>query len=270
MAVVIKIIILFFSFVIGLNNIENWNAICAIVSFLLFGYIFYSLNKQYKHFINNEYDYYCPYKHTYKDYEADDYWNFNWNRSKNYIYYDSYSVNKSTIKSIETKFKKKKHNFIEFCDKPKFLIKNNNDMEIDNLRTEKPKISFDKVLTNIETNEKRNNKLDGSSVIMIVNDDKIDDIKKSVYDVIIKTLNKYTLSPNERYALLQSFYYIDICPMSIVIYVDKFILEKAHLSEDDLHKDELVDKIRDVLYCPNMDINFVNLECVNLLNYYLK
>lgn len=264
MSVLVKIIILLFSFIIGLNHVDYGNGICSVISFSLCLYVFLNLRKQYKYYVGNNWHYSLTNNYSLFD---------NNNRyNSNTYYYNSSSTNKTTIKFLEKKIKKKKHNFIEFCDEPKFLVKKEEckDMTINNSNPKKPKLDLTNVLNKVETNEKRNKKLDGSEVIMVINDDKIDNIKKTVYDVIIKTLDKYKLSPNERYALLQSFYYIDICPLSVVIYIDKFILEKAHLNESHLHADELVDKIRDVLYCPNMDVTFVDLKCINLLNFYLK
>lgn len=264
MAVLVKIIILLFSFIIGLHHVEYGNGICSVISFSLCLYLFLNLRKQYKYYVGNNWHYSLT--NNYSWFDSKSY------KNDTYYYYDSTSANRATIKLLEKKIKKKKHNFVEFCDKPKFLVKKEEekDMIINNSNPKKPKLNLTNVLNKVESNEKRNNKLDGCEVIMINNDDKLDNIKTSVYEVIIKTLDKYKLSPNERYALLQSFYYIDICPMSVVIYIDKFILEKAHLNESHLHADELVDKIRDVLYCPNMDVTFVDLKCVNLLNFYLK
>lgn len=272
MAVLVKIIILLFSFIIGLNHVDYGNGICSVISFSLCLYLFLNLRKQYKYYIEDNWHYSLTNNYSFKN----KFWDDSWFDSKsyknnNYYYYNSTSANKETIKLLEKNIKKKKHNFVEFCDKPKILVnREEKDMIINNSNPKKPKLNLTNVLNKVESNEKRNNKLDGSEVIMINNNDKLDNIKTSVYEVIIKTLGKYKLSPNERYALLQSFYYIDICPMSVVIYIDKFILEKAHLNETHLHADELVDKIRDVLYCPNMDVTFVDLKCVNLLNFYLK
>lgn len=272
MAVFVKIIIFLFSFLIGLNHVDCGNVMCSIISFLLFIYLFYNLKNQCDNYVNGNWRYSSPNSYYCKN----SYWNDSWLDNKNYnhgtYYYDNSLFNKQTIKLLEKKIKKKKHNFIEFCGEPKYLVKkeDKNDMIINNSNPNKPKLDLSNVINKIESNEKRNNKLDGNDVIMIINDSKLDNIKKTVYEVIIKTLDKYKLSPNERYALLQSFYYIDICPMSVVIYIDKFILEKAHLNESYLHADELVDKIRDALYCPNMDVMFIDLNCVNLLNFYLK
>lgn len=271
MAVLIKLLILMFSFIIGLNNIEYENVICSVVSFSLFLYFFYNLRKQYINYIRGNWRYSSTNNYSVKTKFWDDSWFDTGNYANESYYYKSYSINKSTIKILEKKIKKKKHNFIEFCDEPKYLKKENKkNMTVDNSSPNKPKLDLNNVLVKTESNEKRNEKLDGNDVIMIINDNKLDDIKKKVYDVIIKTLTKYHLSPNEKYALLQSFFYIDICPMSVVIYIDNFILEKAHLTESYLRKDELVDKIRDILYCPNMDVTFVDLNCVNLLNYHLS
>ena len=273
MAVLVKIIILLFSFIIGLNHVDYGNCICSVISFSLCLYLYFNLRKQYKNYAGDNWRYSSTNNYSLKNKFWDDSWFDNNNSyNSNTYYYNSSSTNKTTIKFLEKKIKKKKHNFIEFCDEPKFLVKKEEckDMTINNSNPKKPKLDLTNVLNKVEANEKRNKKLDGSEVIMVINDDKIDNIKKTVYDVIIKTLDKYKLSPNERYALLQSFYYIDICPMSVVIYIDKFILEKAHLNVSHLHEDELVDKIRDVLYCPNMDVTFIDLNHVNLLNYYLK
>lgn len=270
MAVFIKIILVIFSFIIGLNNIDYGNVICSITSFSVFLYFFINLKEQYKNCINDNWVYSDTNHYSIKRKIWDDSW-FN-NSSYDYDYgnyYNSSILNKSTIKILEKKIKKKKHNFIEFCEEPKFLKKYNKNMIVDNSDSNKPKLDLYNVIEKSET-EKVNKKMDGNDVIMVINDNNIDNIKKNIYDVIIKTLNKYNLSPNERYALFQSFFYIDVCPMSIVIYIDNFIIGKAHLNESNLHKDELVDKIRDVLYCPNMDVTFVDLNCVNLLNYYLS
>lgn len=67
-----------------------------------------------------------------------------------------------------------------------------------------------------------------------------------------------------------SFNYIDLCPTSIVIYIDNFILQKAELNESDLCKEEIIRALKKELCFPKLDIQFVDYKNVNLLNYFLK
>ena len=162
-------------------------------------------------------------------------------------------------------------NFLEFCGNKKYLV-NPQETTIDNKSKEKPKVDMVSVIQEIEQNSvsDKNNNLNGEDVIFIINNNTVDDAKKKIYNCILKIINKESLKPNKRYALLQSFNYIDICPASIVIYIDNFILQKAELSEKDLCKEEIICSLKKELCFQKLDVQFVEYKNVSLLNYYLK
>lgn len=263
MIVLVKIIVLFFSFALSLSHLNNQNVICAVISIILFLYFLNNLTNQYKNYINDNWRYTKPSRYNFNNINSSYNWDYSindipsrWNDS------DKGVTTKSVIKNLSKTIVNNKHNFIEFCDKPRFLIEQSDYYDKRN-NDNGDLMKF----TDYDSNQED---LVNNSVIMVINDAKINDTRKIIYESILSVFNKYSFKPNEKYALLESFYYIDICPMSIIIYVDKFIIAKAHLNETDLHKDEIIDNIKDALYCPNIDINFIDLNCVNLLNYYLK
>ena len=273
----IKIIILLFAFASIFTFANNGNAQCVICCIIMVGYIIYDLRQSYIRFIYGE----CTdihsrrkYKNTDSEWDGWDEWFGDYSNSL-YVTNKTYQKTESNRESIK-KIEKNMHlsdNFLEFCGNKKYLV-NPQEITIDNKSKEKPKVDMVSVINEIEQNsvsdKNNNNNLNGEDVIFIINNNTVDDAKKKIYNCILKIINKESLKPNKRYALLQSFNYIDICPASIVIYIDNFILQKAELSEKDLCKEEIICSLKKELCFQKLDVQFVEYKNVSLLNYYLK
>lgn len=271
----IKIIILLFAFASIFTFANNGNAQCVICCIIMVGYIIYDLRQSYIRFMYGE----CTdinsrskYKNNDSEWDGWDEWFGNYNNSL-YAINNTYQKTESNRESIK-KIEKNMHlsdNFLEFCGNKKYLV-NPQEITIDNKSKEKPKVDMVSVIKEIEQNSvsDKNSNLNGEDVILIINNNTVDDAKKKIYNCILKIINKESLKPNKRYALLQSFNYIDICPASIVIYIDNFILQKAELSEKDLCKEEIICSLKKELCFQKLDVQFVEYKNVSLLNYYLK
>lgn len=271
----IKIIILLFAFASIFTFANNGNAQCVICCIIMVGYIIYDLRQSYIRFMYGE----CTdinsrskYKNNDSEWDGWDEWFGDYNNSL-YAINNTYQKTESNRESIK-KIEKNMHlsdNFLEFCGNKKYLV-NPQEITIDNKSKEKPKVDMVSVIKEIEQNNvsDKNNNLNGEDVIFIINNNTVDDAKKKIYNCILKIINKESLKPNKRYALLQSFNYIDICPASIVIYIDNFILQKAELSEKDLCKEEIICSLKKELCFQKLDVQFVEYKNVSLLNYYLK
>lgn len=271
----IKIIILLFAFASIFTFANNGNAQCVICCIIMVGYIIYDLRQSYIRFMYGE----CTdinsrskYKKNDSEWDGWDEWFGDYNNSL-YAINNTYQKTESNRESIK-KIEKNMHlsdNFLEFCGNKKYLV-NPQETTIDNKSKEKPKVDMVSVIKEIEQNSisDKNNNLNGEDVIFIINNNTVDDAKKKIYNCILKIINKESLKPNKRYALLQSFNYIDICPASIVIYIDNFILQKAELSEKDLCKEEIICSLKKELCFQKLDVQFVEYKNVSLLNYYLK
>ena len=271
----IKIIILLFAFASIFTFANNGNAQCVICCIIMVGYIIYDLRQSYIRFMYGE----CTdinsrskYKNNDSEWDGWDEWFGDYNNSL-YAINNTYQKTESNRESIK-KIEKNMHlsdNFLEFCGNKKYLV-NPQETTIDNKSKEKPKVDMVSVIKEIEQNNvsDKNNNLNGEDVIFIINNNTVDDAKKKIYNCILKIINKESLKPNKRYALLQSFNYIDICPASIVIYIDNFILQKAELSEKDLCKEEIICSLKKELCFQKLDVQFVEYKNVSLLNYYLK
>lgn len=271
----IKIIILLFAFASIFTFANNGNAQCVICCIIMVGYIIYDLRQSYIRFMYGE----CTdinsrskYKNNDSEWDGWDEWFGDYNNSL-YAINNTYQKTESNRESIK-KIEKNMHlsdNFLEFCGNKKYLV-NPQETTIDNKSKEKPKVDMVSVIKEIEQNSvsDKNTNLNGEDVIFIINNNTVDDAKKKIYNCILKIINKESLKPNKRYALLQSFNYIDICPASIVIYIDNFILQKAELSEKDLCKEEIICSLKKELCFQKLDVQFVEYKNVSLLNYYLK
>lgn len=271
----IKIIILLFAFASIFTFANNGNAQCVICCIIMVGYIIYDLRQSYIRFMYGE----CTdinsrskYKNNDSEWDGWDEWFGDYNNSL-YAINNTYQKTESNRESIK-KIEKNMHlsdNFLEFCGNKKYLV-NPQETTIDNKSKEKPKVDMVSVIKEIEQNSvsDKNTNLNGEDVIFIINNNTVDDAKKKIYNCILKIINKESLKPNKRYALLQSFNYIDICPASIVIYIDNFILQKAELSEKDLCKEEIICSLKKELCFQKLDVQFVEYKNVSLLDYYLK
>lgn len=272
----IKIIILFFAFANIFTFLDNCNAECAVCCIVMVGYIIYDLRKSYIRFMYGA----CTdihssrkRKNNYNEWDCWDEWYGDYYNNSSHASNNTYQKTETHRESIK-KIEKNMHlsdNFLEFCGEKTYLVKPQ-EIIVDNKSKAKPTIDMMSVIKEIEqtnTSDKNNN-LNGEDVIFIINNDTVDDVKKKVYDCILSIVNKDSLKPNKRYALLQSFNYIDLCPTSIVIYIDNFILQKAELNESDLCKEEIICALKKELCFPKLDIQFVDYKNVNLLNYFLK
>ena len=220
----IKIIILLFAFASIFTFANNGNAQCVICCIIMVGYIIYDLRQSYIRFIYGE----CTDIHSRSkdknnnsEWDGWDEWFGDYNNSL-YAINNTYQKTESNRESIK-KIEKNMHlsdNFLEFCGNKKYLV-NPQEITIDNKSKEKPKVDMVSVIKEIEQNSvsDKNTNLNGEDVIFIINNNTVDDAKKKIYNCILKIINKESLKPNKRYALLQSFNYIDICPASIVIYI---------------------------------------------------
>lgn len=259
MSVLLKLVLLSLSFIMALTHYEYGNVMCMSIAICSFLFISYDLFRMYKMFMNFSVNYHDSNKSTstlLNAYERHDYIGKNDDYCPTYTRV-SHSVNNKrvdAIKMIEDSMSAKKKNFIDFVG-------------------DKKKISYTSNFKQKEEKKNkptRNSKFDGGEVLMINNSEHVDGVDKLVYDAIIEVIDSETLKPNERYAILQSFYHIDVIPMMINIYVDKFILSKARLDETYLNKDKIIKKIQEKLKNENIVIIFSELKAVNLLNYYLK
>ena len=92
---------------------------------------------------------------------------------------------------------------------------------------------------------------------------------ESVYRVLYRMLGRQNLTVNQKYALLQSIFYVDIFSMSVVIYVDRNILERSGLNDSHLQKDIVTKWIKKILHDEEINVIFEDIGYTSLLNYYL-
>lgn len=261
MTILAKLLLAAISFVMIFTHYDYGNTICETIAICAFLYLSYNLYNTYKMFM--DYKTYVVKGNEYTSISDNDFREFNFESyDTSYTYNTSSDFNapkikrRSVIELIENNFSVKKKNFVEFIgDKKKAEYTSNYKPKCESVT--KRKVT-------------RNSKFDGGEVLMIKNSEFVDGVDKIVYDSIIEVINTKTLKPNERYALLQSFYHIDVVPMMINIYIDRFILAKANLTEEHIYKDEIIKKIKGKLKDENTVIVFSDLKAVNLLNYYLK
>lgn len=216
--------------------------------------------------------------------EETPYWSYydNYNNPNKVKYYSSehkeqftivpeFNHKKNAIKEIESNNKINK-NIIEIGDN---VIVDDEEIEVDNTRhnkpiisksalIEKPKPSFAKV-----TVPEKKTKVIKSDCIFVNNGDVLSKEQESVYRVLYKMLNKQELTPNQRYALLQSIFYVDIFSMSVIIYVDKKILNRSGLNETHLQKEIITKWVKKVLHDEDINVIFEDVGYTSLINYYL-
>ena len=259
MAIFLKTIILFITFICGCSLSLEGNVRCALTCFCISAYIIYDMRERYIGYLRGE----C--KDVYGKNNNQDRWDEWYNthpQSKTYSTV-KHIKNVSNIQDVKKKIKLS-NNFVEFCGKKTFAVK------VEDKVVEKPTIDMDAVWAEIERVEAQNETSSyGNDLVMIINDDTVDEMRTKVYDCILNVLDNPKRGANERYALLQSFVHIDICPTSIIIYVDKNILKKAKLSVSDLCETEITCALRSALYFPQLEVQFVDYKPINLLNYFL-
>lgn len=108
------------------------------------------------------------------------------------------------------------------------------------------------------------------TAILIKNKSSLTNEEKGTYKTIIDVLKKYDMMADKKYALFQSFIFIDVYKEGIIIYIDYDILKKAQLNETHLHKDEIISALRKAMHCDQLIVQFEEYKVKNLLNYFLE
>ena len=109
-----------------------------------------------------------------------------------------------------------------------------------------------------------------SEAILIKNESSVVTERLGTYKTILEVLNKEELLADKKYALLQSFQFIDVCQEGIIIYIDYNLLKKAKLEEKHLRKEEIITELRKALHCDNLLVQFAEYKHKSLLNYFLE
>lgn len=142
---------------------------------------------------------------------------------------------------------------------------------LDATKASKPVLDFQNIILQPQTTQ---TKIDTTNVsaeaILIKNESVVVNERLGVYKTLIEVLQKEELLADKKYALFQSFTFIDVCEQGIVIYIDYGILKKAHLEEKHLHKEDIVVSLRKALHCDNLLVQFVEYKHKSLLNYFLE
>ena len=142
---------------------------------------------------------------------------------------------------------------------------------IDLTKENKPSISMDNIqleTSNVVTKSINNNvskqETQTDTAILIRNKSTLTNEEKGTYKTIIEVLDKYELMADKKYALLQSFVFIDVCQEGIIIYIDYDILKKAKLDEIHLHKEEIISLLKEKMHCQQLIVQFEEYKVKNL------
>ena len=121
---------------------------------------------------------------------------------------------------------------------------------------------------NIDEVTKSDNETSSSSkeVIMIINDSEVDRNRKGTYKTIIDVIKSKKYPTSKCCRLLKAIDYIDMGENSITIYVNDRDLDDS----DVMPNDEIKNALRRDLHSYNLEINFVNLKCVSVFDYYIE
>lgn len=107
--------------------------------------------------------------------------------------------------------------------------------------------------------------------ILVENNKDMSNEKIGAYKTIISVLeNNEKLLADKKYALYQSFAYIDVNQEGIVIYIDYDILKKAKLTKEQLHQEEIIKALKTAMHCEQLMVIFDEYKPKNLLNYFLE
>ena len=106
--------------------------------------------------------------------------------------------------------------------------------------------------------------------ILIENDSTLPNNKLGVYKTIIEVLEKQELPNDKRYALYQSFAYIDAVKEGIIIYIDYNLLNKSQIDKSKLRQEEITIALRKALHCEQLLVVFEEYKSKTLLNYFLE
>lgn len=245
-----KIILLVIAFVLNKYYFLETNYVGCVICSCIIIYLIKNIVHEFKNWIDGQYLY--PKGSINHDWD-NDYYNHESTAWDNTSLYGHPSNN---IEAIEKKIRLAK-NFISFCDEK---VVKNKPIIATHQASSKSTITF--IPSNNDTNT--------INTFTIKNEDTVDSVKELVYKTILKVLNKQTFKPNEKYALLQSFYYIDINPTIINIYIDQKILQKGGLSNFNLCKTTIKQELCSALCFPKLEVKFIDMQNTTLLNYFLN
>lgn len=184
------------------------------------------------------------------------------------------------IKDISKKNEIKK-NISEIGDE---IIVDEEEIEVDNTKSNKPiihksalieedkKPTLNKVTTVVKKEDKSIYKLktNDKGTCIFVSNKELSKQQETVYRVLYKMFKKQNLQPNQLYALLQSIFYVDIFSSSVIIYVDKTLLDRAKLTEENLQIELVTKWVKKVLHDEELNVIFEEMSYNTLLNYYLS
>lgn len=209
-----------------------------------------------------------------------DYWNYYGNNDKTITYNKSYSQ-VDTVKKIEEK-SAINNNIIEIGNEKEIII-DDEELVVDNTKSNKPKIhksAFEHVQVEIypkktamqkkEATSHVTKAINKSDCIFVNNGSDLDRSTEKVYKVLLCVFKKQVLTANQKYALLQSIFYVDVYSSNVIIYVDKNILTKSGLTEEHLQKEKTAEYIKKILHDDKLKIIYEDIEYKNLLNFYLE
>lgn len=140
---------------------------------------------------------------------------------------------------------------------------------IDGTKNNKPTIDINKALMPKQVST-MSVSTTAKEVILVNNSRNLDKEKETIYNVIISVLSEQNLLSDKKYALFQSFAYIDNTTDAIVLYIDYGILYKAKLTTVHLKQFDIISEIRKKLNKPNFKIIFAEYKAKSLLNYVLE
>lgn len=157
-------------------------------------------------------------------------------------------------------------------------LEKKNEKILDGTRINKPTIDMDNLTTppslpNIVTTTTNTTAMPSfaKEAILVENTKDMSNEKMGTYKTIISVLeNKENLLADKKYALYQSFAYIDVNKEGIVLYIDYDILKKAGLTKEQLHQEEIVEALRTAMHCEQLMVIFDEYKPKNLLNYFLE
>lgn len=149
---------------------------------------------------------------------------------------------------------------------------------LDGTRINKPTIDMDKLttppsLSNVVTTTTNTTSMSSfvKEAILVENTKDMSNEKMGTYKTIISVLeNKEKLLADKKYALYQSFAYIDVNKEGIVLYIDYDILKKAGLTKEQLHQEDIIKALRTAMHCEQLMVIFDEYKPKNLLNYFLE
>ena len=148
---------------------------------------------------------------------------------------------------------------------------------LDGTKINKPTIDMEKLTTSpslfnvVTTTNTTAMSSFAKEAILVENNKDMSNEKIGTYKTIISVLeNKENLLADKKYALYQSFAYIDVNKEGIVLYIDYDILKKAGLTKEQLHQEDIIKALRTAMHCEQLMVIFDEYKPKNLLNYFLE